>query len=84
MATRPSVLAWEIPWTEEPGGLWSMGLQSPTRLNRLSTHWGKDQADSLPIIKGSGCLNFVSFPITQTTALQVPPSPLLIALCLET
>ena len=22
-----SVLAWRIPWTEEPGGLWSMGLQ---------------------------------------------------------
>ena len=27
MATRSSVLAWEIPWTEEPGGLRSMGLQ---------------------------------------------------------
>ena len=27
MATHPSILAWEIPWTEEPGGLQSMGLQ---------------------------------------------------------
>ena len=27
MATHSSVLAWEIPWTEEPGGLGSMGLQ---------------------------------------------------------
>ena len=27
MATRSSVLAWEIPWTEEPGGLQSMGFQ---------------------------------------------------------
>ena len=27
MATHSSVLAWEIPWTEEPGGLLSMGLQ---------------------------------------------------------
>ena len=26
MATQPSILAWEIPWTEEPGRLWSMGL----------------------------------------------------------
>ena len=25
MATRCSILAWEIPWTEEPGGLQSMG-----------------------------------------------------------
>ena len=27
MATHTSILAWEIPWTEEPGGLQSMGLQ---------------------------------------------------------
>ena len=28
IATHSSILAWEIPWTEEPGGLLSMGLQS--------------------------------------------------------
>ena len=27
MATHYSILAWEIPWTEEPGGLQSMGSQ---------------------------------------------------------
>ena len=27
MATHPSILAWEILWTEELGGLWSMRLQ---------------------------------------------------------
>ena len=27
MATHSSILAWEIPWTEEPGRLKSMGLQ---------------------------------------------------------
>jgi len=27
MATHSSILAWRIPWTEEPGGLQSMGLQ---------------------------------------------------------
>ena len=27
MATHSSILTWEIPWTEEPGGLYSMGLQ---------------------------------------------------------
>ena len=27
MATHSSILAWEIPWTEEPGGLQSMGPQ---------------------------------------------------------
>ena len=25
MATHSSILAWEMPWTEEPGGLQSMG-----------------------------------------------------------
>ena len=34
MATHSSILAWEIPWTEELGGLQSMGLQ---RVVRLST-----------------------------------------------
>ena len=27
MATHSSILAWGIPWTEEPGGLESMGSQ---------------------------------------------------------
>ena len=27
MATHSSILAWRIPWTEEPGRLQSMGLQ---------------------------------------------------------
>ena len=27
MATHSSNLTWAIPWTEEPGGLWSMGSQ---------------------------------------------------------
>ena len=32
MTTHSSILAGEIPWTEEPGGLPSMGLQSWTQL----------------------------------------------------
>ena len=31
MATLSSILAWEIPWTEEPGGLQSMGSQKIPR-----------------------------------------------------
>ena len=30
MATHSSILAWRIPWTEEPGVLWSIQLQSRT------------------------------------------------------
>ena len=36
MATHSSILAWEIPWTEEPGGLQSMVSQSQTRLTMPS------------------------------------------------
>ena len=27
MAPHSSILVWRAPWTEEPGGLWSVGLQ---------------------------------------------------------
>ena len=33
MATHSSILAWKIPWAEEPGRLQSVGSQSWTRLN---------------------------------------------------
>ena len=37
MATHSSILAWEIPWTEEPGGLQSMGVaKSQTRLSEFT------------------------------------------------
>ena len=39
IATHSSILAWEIPWTEEPGGLHSMGSQeSDTTLATEHTH----------------------------------------------
>ena len=38
MATHSSILAWEIPWADEPGGLQSMALQkSWIRLSNLRT-----------------------------------------------
>ena len=37
MATHSSILAWKAPWTEEPGGLQSMGSQSQTRVNDYTT-----------------------------------------------
>jgi len=35
MATHSSILAWEIPWTEEPGGVQSMWPQSQTQLSTM-------------------------------------------------
>ena len=36
MATHSSILAWRIPWTEEPGGLQSTGLQESDTTDRLT------------------------------------------------
>ena len=48
MATHSSILAWRIPWTEEPGGLQSMGSQ------RVRNDWVTSH--SLPNIFGSHVL----------------------------
>ena len=38
MAAHSSILAWKIPWTEEPGGLQSMGHTGLDMTEQLSTH----------------------------------------------
>ena len=40
MATHSSIIAWRIPWTEEPGGLQSMGFQREGCDECLSTALG--------------------------------------------
>ena len=52
MATHPGILAWKIPWTEEPGGLQSWGPKESDETEHTHTH------TSLPIrhVKGKeGC-----------------------------
>ena len=49
MATHSSVLAWEIPWTEEPGGLQSM------RSQRVNHDLATKQQQILPGSEISGC-----------------------------
>ena len=39
MAIHSSILAWRIPWTEEPGGLQSMGSQESDTTEWLSLHY---------------------------------------------
>ena len=39
MAPHSSTLAWKIPWTEEPGGLQSMGSQESDTTERLHFHF---------------------------------------------
>ena len=38
MATHSHILAWKIPWTEEPGGLYSMGHKESDTTERLNKH----------------------------------------------
>ena len=47
MATHSSTLAWKIPWTEEPGGLQSMGPQSDFTRGSHSCHGFEYQACAL-------------------------------------
>ena len=62
MAPHPSALAWRLPWTEEPGGLQSVGSLGRTRLKRLSSQ-GPDlrvvqsqAAPASPLKRGGGVL----------------------------
>ena len=58
MATHSSILAWRIPWTEEPGGLQSMGSQ------RVGHEWVTiltytyNNRDYLSLEEGRKCWNF--------------------------
>ena len=60
MATHSSILAWEISWTEEPGGLWSIDSQRDTTEHRhqlwnnklLSETESIIQACNVPLVVG--------------------------------
>ena len=58
MATHSRILAWEIPWTEEPGGLWSMRLQkSQTQILYQLSHQGSPRV-----------LEWVAYPFSRGTS----------------
>ena len=39
MATHSSILSWKVPWTEEPGGLQSMGSQRVSHNLVIKQHY---------------------------------------------
>jgi len=65
MATRSSILAWKIPWTEEPGGLQSIGSQ---RIGQNSTHTHTPNAAS------NGWLPGLHVPLSRSASLCGAPS----------
>ena len=86
MATHSSILAWRIPWTEEPGGLQSVGLQ------RVGHDWvtsfsSKFQVYSilwltivtLLYIRAPECISCISetlYPLTSIFPFPSCPNPL--------
>ena len=49
MSTCSSILVWEIPWTEEPGGLQSMGSQRVEHdlVSKQQVSWGQESGSDL-------------------------------------
>ena len=62
METHSSILTWRIPWTEEPGWLQSIGLQSWPQLKLPSRH-----------VKSSFILSLSSCSVSVGTCLSAGP-----------
>ena len=69
MAAHSSILAWQIPWTEEPGGLQSMGSQS-VRHDWMTKHWATPFRRAPP----SGLNHFPKALPPNTITLEVKAS----------
>ena len=64
MATHSSIFAWGIPWTEEPGRLQSLGLQSWTRLSDQTTKNNKNKIVALgPGLRSVCLISFIFIKI---------------------
>ena len=74
MATHSSILAWRIPWTAEPSGLQSMGLQQSDTTEPLSLS-GNRNTVLCDILCMSEC---IIFPLAQRIlTIFVPWAPLI-------
>ena len=56
MATRFSILIWQIPWMEEPGGLRSMGSQNRTQLSEHALVTEHNLLKTYYLLSGCGVL----------------------------
>ena len=69
MATHSSILAWRIPWTEEPDRQQSTGLQNQTRLNHFHSSLTPFNTDSQNTV-----LFLYHHPPMMTDLLSIPRS----------
>ena len=63
MATHSSVLAWRIPWTEEPGGLQSMGVTK----SQLALKYGESRVRHAQNLRGTECICICCYLWTKNT-----------------
>ena len=81
MATHSSILAWRIPWTEEPGGLLSMGYKESetteatwhARMHKVLSGWSNTWGYSARLLlQLSGWIRSLEAPeITTSPAMKV-------------
>ena len=70
MATHSNILAWEIPWTEEPGGLPSMGSQRDPhdlRTKQQQPQQNDDSGDGGDGVEESTCPEHPRWPVFYLT-----------------
>ena len=68
METHSNILAWRIPWTGEPGGVWSRGVtKSHTQLSMHTWGWGGNRNLPFPggLIEGP-------YPYRQNSRSAIP------------
>ena len=68
MTTHSSILAWRIPWIEEPSRLQSMGLQSQTWLNDYTFTFFSDMATLVILICPHKYVRGFYFPTSLATS----------------
>ena len=75
MTTHSSVLAWRIPWTEEPGGLQSVGSQTVGHAGVTDPHKGvRGDGTCLCFLYARRLFAFLSLPATERALCWVSPS----------
>ena len=78
MATHSSILAWEIPWTEEPGGIQSSSVQSLSRVWLFVTPWTAACQASLSITNSQSLLKLMSIELVMPSNHLILCHPLLL------
>ena len=82
MAPHSSILSWRIPWTEEPGELHPMGLQSQTQLRDETTTESRSGRWLILVTFGArpllSCLVITASSLHTWTSMSVAPRTLLL------